>query len=176
MENSVVKTVEERLESLRNNHLFMIDKSYDPDGIIRRKNSIYESGLMMHYTIMKFTKLKAKDGVKYRGKAVLQVHIEGKEPILFDCNVSSLLTYKIVNNRDKYINVVFSSYNTTPDYVSNPLRLVKSLDGSYTLYSVIQKGSVYETVVLPGGETVENERFIYFKKEEYSRYYEARQK
>lgn len=146
------------------------------DGILLRKDSRFESGELFEFTLTNFKKLRAKDGVQYRAEADLIVKVGDKEPMTFKkVSVSSLLTYKILQNMDKYVDVKFKSYSTTPDYVSNPLRLVKCKDGSYMVCNVTEGGVEMYTVILPGGEEMVKQRFVTIAKEKYFRYYEAKQ-
>lgn len=145
-------------------------------GLLRRKNSIYDSGRLLKYTITNFKRLPKRGDTIYRGKCDLIVQTEGTNDIVFSCTISSLLMYKIITNPDKYLDITFESFNTTPEYTCNPLRLIKSVDGKYILYSVSEKGHENYNCVIPGGEVIVKQRFTYFKAEYYTRYYEAKQK
>lgn len=147
-------------------------------GLLMKKDSRGESGMLLKYTILKYKKLPAEGDVAYRGTAVLQVQI-GSDPTAkkhrYECNVSSLLCYKIEQAKEKYIGVEFVSYSTTPDYASNPLRLVKCKDGKFMLGNVTEGGVEHYTVTIPGGERISKQRFVTLNRENYYRYYEAKQ-
>ena len=146
------------------------------DGLLYHKNSKFESGELFQFTLSDFKKLRAKDGVAYRGTATLTVVVGDKAPfVLKQVSLSSLLVYKILQNEEKYIGVTFKSYSTTPDYASNPLRLVKCKDGSYLVCNVTEGGVEHYSVTTPGGDVIEKQRFVTMRKEQYFRYFEAKQ-
>jgi hypothetical protein len=159
-----------RVEDLRTPRLFVLDVNTN---LIRRRSSKYESGDLYYYTIRDFKKLRSKGDIKYRGTCTLEVKVGEGEVINFKCNISSLLVYRILNNKEKYLDYTFVSYNTTPEYTCNPLKLVKCKDGSYALYSVTEGGMRYYTVTLPGGKEVQKCDFINNKREYYQRYYDG---
>jgi hypothetical protein len=153
-----------RLSDLRTPKYFMVGDN----GI--------ENGTLYQYTITRFSKVKREEGLsdrKYDYTCVLVVRIMDKTYKL-KCSLSPLLSYRILQNKKRYINVTFESYNTTPEYTCNPLHLVKLINGNYVLYSVTERGRELYTIELPGGEKTTGERFVSNKRENYVRYHEVK--
>lgn len=147
----------------------------DENGMLMRKDSSWESGIMFNFTITNYKKLKATPEHQYRGEVSLQLVLGSDgEPQVFKCTLSSLLAYKIQQDSEKFVNVTFSSYSTTPSWKANPFRLVKLKDGSYMLCDVSEGGTELYTVTMPGMEPVQKQRFVTLPREKYFRYYQAK--
>lgn len=152
------------------------------NAIVRRlrANDFNESGKLFTYTILSYESQDSKEIsgrlVKYRGVCNFRVAVEGQESVQYNgVKVSSLLAYQISINPEKYINIEFSSYNTSPDFVENPLKFHISEDCQYyNLGFVTERGSVDVTVSLPGGATVVTKKFLYHKPENFLRFYQKR--
>ena len=165
--------VELGLNDLRYPNQFMVDQVTD---LIRRKNCDVESGMLFKYRITKFKQEKATDELNYIGYCDLEMQI-GNNPVrtIKKVSMSSLLVYMVSTSPKKYLNVEFTSFNTTLEYTCNPLCLVKMKDGKFVLFNVSENGKEFFKVSVPGVEDVVCFRYKAKKRENYIRYHVAKQ-
>ena len=147
-----------------------------------RVNDFNESGKLLSYTIKNYLKLpelvneQTNQNVHYRGVCDLVVEVEGHEPVTYKgVKVSSLLAYQIEKNSEKFLDVKFTSYNTSSDYWENPLRFNISEDNQHFNLSLVnERGVTNVTVNLPGGSSEVVKKFLYFTPDRFLRYYQKR--
>lgn len=167
--NPSIAVCTQDINSLKNPNQFIVGEF----GLLRRRNSVVESGHLYFYTIRKFTKIRNSEFGKYDYKGLLEIVVDGEKKVI-EVKMSKLLSYRILQNKHKYLDVTYVSYNTTPHYVSNPLMLVKTKTGVYVLFSVTEKGNEYYKIEMPTGDEKDGVKYLTHKPEDYLRYRTAK--
>jgi hypothetical protein len=118
-----------------------------------RLGNRYESGELYTYTILKATILDGRGSLNYRVMVDLDVQVGDKESVLYKgVMCSSLLSYRIIKDMERYIKIPFYDFNTSSDYDNLPFKFVISSDNQhYYLFLVNERKSVQVDVLHPDG-------------------------